>query len=74
MAEIHFLFCQLRKVPSLSLVMPIFLSTSRYFTGKAEVTLVAGDELNESFTFDKQDQYKPVLKEFKYSGELKLYA
>jgi alpha-N-arabinofuranosidase len=35
-------------------------STSGEFAGKAEATLVAGNSLDETFTFDKQSQYVPV--------------
>ncbi len=41
------------------------VSNSAEFTGKAEATLVAGNALNETFTYDKQNQYVPVTKEFK---------
>ena len=34
-------------------------------SGKAEATLVAGNSLNETFIFDKQDQYIPVSNEVK---------
>jgi alpha-L-arabinofuranosidase len=35
------------------------------FSGKAEASLLNANSLNETFTFDKQDQYKPVVKEIK---------
>ena len=41
------------------------ISTSAEFAGKAEATLVAGNSLEESFSFDKQSQYVPVIKEIK---------
>jgi len=41
------------------------LSTSVEFTGKGEATLVAGNTLDEIFSFDKQNQYVPVSKEIK---------
>ena len=41
------------------------ISTSGEFAGKAEVSLFNSTNLNEVFTFDKQDQYKPVVKEIK---------
>jgi alpha-L-arabinofuranosidase len=41
------------------------ISTSAEFAGKAEATIVAGNSLEESFTFDKQSQYVPVNKEIK---------
>lgn len=42
----------------------IFSGTGE-FDGKAEVSLMSANDLNETFTFDKQDQYKPVVKEIK---------
>jgi alpha-N-arabinofuranosidase len=41
------------------------VSESGDFDGKAEVSLLNANALNETFTFDKQDQYKPVVKEIK---------
>jgi alpha-N-arabinofuranosidase len=41
------------------------LSTSGEFTGKAEATIINEDSLTEPFTFDKQNQYTPVVKEIK---------
>jgi len=41
------------------------VSASSDFDGKAEVSLLNANGLNETFTFDKQDQYKPVVKEIK---------
>ena len=38
------------------------ISASGEFTAKAEATLVAGNTLNDSFTYDKQSQYIPVKK------------
>ena len=35
-------------------------NTSGGFTGKAEVSFIAGKELQENFEFDKQEQYVPV--------------
>jgi alpha-L-arabinofuranosidase len=37
-------------------------NTSGGFEGKAEVSLIAGMELQETFEFDKRDQYIPVTK------------
>src|SRR5664280_898111 len=37
------------------------ISASGEFTAKAEATLVAGNTLNDSFTYDKQSQYIPCL-------------
>jgi alpha-N-arabinofuranosidase len=41
------------------------LSNSGEFTGKAEATLIYSNTLNDPFTYDKQDQYKPAVKETK---------
>jgi alpha-N-arabinofuranosidase len=41
------------------------ISNSAEFTSKAEATLVAGNALDDSFSFDKQSQYVPVPKEIK---------
>jgi len=41
------------------------VSNSGEFTGKAEASLVAGNILDETFTYDKQSQYVPVSKEIK---------
>jgi alpha-N-arabinofuranosidase len=41
------------------------ISQSGDFDGKAEVSLMSANDLNEPFTFDKQDQYKPSVKEIK---------
>jgi alpha-N-arabinofuranosidase len=41
------------------------ISQSGDFVGKAEVSLMSANNLNETFTFDKQDQYKPSVKEIK---------
>jgi alpha-N-arabinofuranosidase len=38
-------------------------STSDEFSGKAEVSLINCNSLTEDFIFDKQEQYKPVIKE-----------
>ena len=44
------------------------LSTSGTFAGKAETKLLNADSLEEPFTFDKKDQYNPVIKEIKVKG------
>ncbi len=44
------------------------LSTSGSFSGKAESSLLNAVSLDEPFTFDKQEQYKPVIKEIKVEG------
>jgi alpha-L-arabinofuranosidase len=41
------------------------ISGSGEFYGKAELSLINAIDLNEAFTFDKQDQYKPVVKELR---------
>jgi len=41
------------------------LSNTAEFTGKAELSLITGNDLNEAFTYAKQEQYKPVVKELK---------
>jgi len=41
------------------------ISTSGDFAGNAEVSLLNAIDLNGAFTFDKQNQYKPVVKEIK---------
>lgn len=41
------------------------ISESGDFGGNAEVSLLSANELNEVFTFDKQNKYKPVVKEIK---------
>ncbi|MGD8781988.1 MAG: alpha-L-arabinofuranosidase C-terminal domain-containing protein [Ignavibacteria bacterium] len=39
------------------------VSTSGTFTGKAEASLLTVDSLEEPFTYDKHEQYIPVIKE-----------
>ena len=43
-------------------------SISGDFTGKAEASLVNSDDLKAAFTFDKQSQYLPVIKDVKFTG------
>ena len=50
------------------------INNSGSFTGKAEVTLVDCDSLSAPFTFDKQEQYKPVTKEIKVEGNKITYT
>ena len=38
------------------------------FTGKAEASLITSDELKAAFTFDKQSQYLPSIKDVKFTG------
>jgi alpha-N-arabinofuranosidase len=40
------------------------VSYSAEFAGKADIYLIAS-HLKDPFTFDKQEQYKPVVKEIK---------
>lgn len=44
------------------------ISTSGKLTGKAEMSLVTASSLEEPFTPDKQEQYKPVIKDAKVDG------
>jgi len=46
------------------------VSASGEFGGKAEASIITGN-LNDPFSYDKQDEYKPVVKEFK-TGKNKL--
>ena len=50
------------------------ISSSGRFTGKAEVILVDSDSLTEPFSFDKQEQYKPVTKELKLEANKISYS
>jgi alpha-L-arabinofuranosidase len=38
------------------------------FSGKAEISLISGNDLNEAFTYDKQSQYLPVKNEVDTNG------
>jgi alpha-N-arabinofuranosidase len=44
------------------------INNSGTLTGKAEATLVDNDSLDEPFTFEKKDNYIPVIKEIKVEG------
>jgi alpha-N-arabinofuranosidase len=44
------------------------INNSGTFTGKAETNLLTVDALEEPFTYDKQEQYKPVINEIKIDG------
>jgi alpha-N-arabinofuranosidase len=44
------------------------INNSGTFTGKAEIQLITADSLDEPFTFDKQEQYRPVTKGVKVNG------
>ncbi len=43
-------------------------NSSGTFRGKAEVSLLTATSLTEPFSFDKQDEYKPVIKETRVDG------
>ena len=49
-------------------------NTSGVFKGKAEVSLLTAPSLTEPFSFDKQDQYKPQVKEIKVDGSKMTYS
>jgi alpha-L-arabinofuranosidase len=49
-------------------------NTSGGFKGKAEATLVAGRELQETFEFDKQDQYVPLTKKVETKNNQLVYT
>jgi alpha-L-arabinofuranosidase len=38
------------------------INTAGMFTGKGEVSIIASKELQEAFTFDKQNEYAPEKK------------
>ncbi|MBN2012235.1 alpha-N-arabinofuranosidase [candidate division KSB1 bacterium] len=44
------------------------ISNTGTFEGKAEIQLINAASLEEAFTFDKQNQYKPVIKEMPVNG------
>ena len=50
------------------------ISNSGEYTGKAEAVFINCDNLKETFTFDKQDQYKPVSKEIKTEKNKMTYS
>jgi alpha-N-arabinofuranosidase len=50
------------------------INSSGVFSGKAEASLVTSDSLNASFTFDKQEQYKPATKEIPVKGNTISYS
>jgi len=50
------------------------ISESVEFPGKAEATLVAGNTLNDEFTYDKQSQYIPVNKVIKTDKNRIIYS
>ncbi|MFH1195019.1 MAG: alpha-L-arabinofuranosidase C-terminal domain-containing protein [bacterium] len=50
------------------------ISSSGEFAGNAEASLLNVESLDEAFTYDKQDIYIPVTKEFKVSGNKLSYS
>lgn len=50
------------------------LSTTGTFEGKAAVSVLDAENLEEPFAFDKRDQYGPVAKEIKTEGNKLSYA
>lgn len=50
------------------------ISTSASFTGKAEVHQINSEKLDEPFTYDNQEKYKPVVKEIKVDGNKVTYS
>jgi len=49
-------------------------SISGIFTGKAEASVLNSESLDAPFTFDKQELYKPVIKEIKVEGNKISYS
>jgi alpha-N-arabinofuranosidase len=50
------------------------INNSGSFSGKAEASIIDSDSLTEPFTFDKKDQYNPVIKEIKIEGNRLKYS
>jgi len=50
------------------------VSTSGSFTEDAEASLLNVDSLEEPFTFDKQNQYKPIIKKIDVKGNKITYS
>jgi alpha-L-arabinofuranosidase len=50
------------------------VSASGGFTGKAEASLITGSDLQEAFTFDKQQEYIPVKKEVEINNNKMVYT
>ncbi len=44
------------------------ISTSENFSGKGEASIVNNKDLKTPFSFEKQSQYLPVIKEAKFKG------
>ena len=49
-------------------------NNSGLFTGRAEASLVAGQGLRETFTYDDQENYKPILKQIDTKGNQLTYT
>ncbi|MCB0752227.1 MAG: alpha-N-arabinofuranosidase [Ignavibacteriae bacterium] len=50
------------------------VSTEGTFTGKAELNILNADSIEEPFAYDKQDQYKPIIKEINVKGNKLTFA
>jgi alpha-L-arabinofuranosidase len=50
------------------------ISSAGEFEGKAEAYYISCDDLKESFTFAKQEQYKPISKEIKTENKKMTYT
>jgi len=50
------------------------ISNSGQYIGKAEATIINCNDLKETFTFEKQDQYKPITKEIEAEGNKISYS
>ncbi len=50
------------------------ISNEGAFTGKAEATFINSDSLTDPFTYDKKDQYNPVVKEVDVKGNKLSYS
>ena len=49
-------------------ISTVIINNSGSFKGNAETELLTAASLDEPFTFDKQDEYNPVIKEIKVKG------
>jgi len=50
------------------------INNSGVFSGKAEASMINSDDLKAAFEYDKQSQYKPVIKEANSSGNKLAYT
>jgi len=50
------------------------VTTSGEFTGKAEASLISAKDLQEAFSFDKQNEYIPVKNEVETKSSMLLYT